>query len=182
MDTCYTNFQCCSLSFFSDHCFYFSLCFFHHLLNSCRMDTTIYDQSFQSNSCDFTTNWVKSGQYNRFRCIINNQFNTCQRLKGTDITSLTSDNSSFHFIAWKLYNRNCCLSYMICCTTLNGTDNIFFCFLVSIRFCLCLQVFDHLSCIMLHIIAFSNMNERRCSSAADSFSPIVTAFLPMLFS
>ena len=60
MDTCNTYFQCCSLSLFTDHRLNFFLCLFYHLLNSCRMDTTVNDQSFKSNPCYFPADRIKS--------------------------------------------------------------------------------------------------------------------------
>ena len=40
----------------------------------------------------------KSGQDYCFRCIIYDQVYTCHGLKSTDVTSLTSDDTSLHFV------------------------------------------------------------------------------------
>ena len=40
------------------------------------------------------------------RSIINDKVYTCQGLHSTNITSLTSDNTSLHLIAWKLHYGN----------------------------------------------------------------------------
>ena len=64
----------------------------------------VRDQLLQSNSRYFTANRIKSGENYCFRCIIYDQVYTCHGLKGTDVTSLTSDDSSLHLITWKLHN------------------------------------------------------------------------------
>ena len=52
-----------------NHYFHFSLRFLHHLFNPCRMNTSIHNQFFKRNPSHFTTNWIKTGQNNRFRRI-----------------------------------------------------------------------------------------------------------------
>ena len=51
---------------------HFFLCLCHNFLNSCRMDSSIYDQTLQCNSCHFSSDWIKSGKNNCLRSIINN--------------------------------------------------------------------------------------------------------------
>ena len=80
-------------------------------------------------------NRIKTGKYNCFRCIINNQIYTCQCFKCTDISSFSSDNSSLHLIIRKLYNGNGSLCYMIGSTFLNSSNDIFLCLLVCLFFC-----------------------------------------------
>ena len=147
----YTYFKCSGLTFLTDHIFYFFLCFFYHLFDSGRMDTSIYDQFFKSDTCHFTTDWIKTGQNNCFRCVINDQIYTCHRLKRTDITSLTSDDTSFHLVIWKLHNRNCSFGNMIGCAFLNCVYNVFFCFLSSLFFCLMLHFLDQLCSVQFYI-------------------------------
>ena len=104
MNTMYTNFKCSSFTLFSHHGLNFLLSLLYHLFNSCRMDTAINNKLLKGYSCDLTAYRVKSGQNNCLRCIINNQINTCHRLKSSDISSLSTDNSALHLVIRKLNN------------------------------------------------------------------------------
>ena len=147
----YTNFKCCCLSFFAHHSLYFFLRFFNHLFDSCRMDSSIYDQTLQCNSCHFSSDWIKSGKNNCLRSIINNKLYSCQCLKSTNIPSLSSDNSTLHLVTWKLNYRDRSFSHMICRTSLDCGDNILFRLLVSLFLCTCFKLFHHLGSVMFHI-------------------------------
>ena len=124
-----THIHGCCLTVFTDLCLYFFLCLLHHLFDSSRMDTSIYDQFLKCHTGNLTTDWIKCRQYNCFRCIVNNKIYTCESFQRTDITAFTTDDPSLHLITWKLYHRNSSLRYMIHCTLLNGIDHIFFGFL-----------------------------------------------------
>ena len=152
MDTVNTYFQSSVLPLFPNHGFYFFLCFLHHFFNTSRMNTTIHDQFFKSNSCHFTADRIKSGQNNSLRCIVNDQIYTGQCFQCTDISSFTTDDSSFHLIAWKLYNGNGRFCHMVNRTFLNGCYHIFFCFLCSIFFCFAFQFFVKFCSINFHFI------------------------------
>ena len=95
-------FQKSCLSFFAHHGLYFFLCFFYHFLNSGRVNSAVHDQTFQSDSCHFSSDRFKSGKYDCLRRIINNKLYACQCLEGTDITSFTSDNTSLDFIRFNM--------------------------------------------------------------------------------
>ena len=75
MNSVYADFQCCRLSLFPNHGFYFFLCLFDHLFDSGRMNPSVHDQLFQCNSRNFTPDRIKSGEHNCLRRIINNQLN-----------------------------------------------------------------------------------------------------------
>ena len=94
----YANLESCGFSLFLDHYFDFLLRLLYHLFDSGRMNTSVHNQLLQRNSRYLTTNRIKSGQDYCFRCIIYDQIYTCHGLKGTDVTSLTSDDTSLHFV------------------------------------------------------------------------------------
>ena len=93
------------------------------------MDTSIYDQFLKCYSCHFTSDRIKWWENYCLRSIINDKVYTCQGLHSTDITSLTSDNTSLHLIAWKLHYGNSSLGNMVYRTFLNGIYHIFLGFL-----------------------------------------------------
>ena len=98
MNAMYANLESCGFSLFLDHYFDFFLRLLYHLFDSGRMNTSVHDQLLQRDSRYLTTNRIKSGQNYCFRCIINDQVYTCHGLKGADIASLTSDDTSLHLI------------------------------------------------------------------------------------
>ena len=151
----YTNLQCSSFSLFLHHHFYFFLRLLYHLFDSGRMNTSVHNQFFQRNSCNFTTNRVKTGQNNCLRRIIDNQVYTRHCFQCTDISSFPSDDSSFHFIVWKLYNGNSCFRNMVCCTSLNCGYNILLCLFVCFLFGPTFHFFNHHGRFMLYFI-FNN--------------------------
>ena len=144
-------FQKSCLSFFAHHGLYFFLCFFYHFLNSGRVNSAVHDQTFQSDSCHFSSDRFKSGKYDCLRRIINNKLYACQCLEGTDITSFTSDNTSLHLIVGELHHGNCCLCHMIGSTALNGRYNIIFGLLVSFLPGFCFQILNQFSSVMFYI-------------------------------
>ncbi|EJX07050.1 hypothetical protein EVA_04839 [gut metagenome] len=154
MDSVYSNIHGSSFSVFTDLRFHFSLCFFHHFLNPCRMDTTVNDELLQGNPCDLTTDRIKSRKHYCFRSIINDQIHSRQCLQSTDITSLTSNDPALHLIAWKLHHRNRGFRYMVHCTFLNGIYHIFLGFFVRILFGSVFQLLIESGNIYLHIIFY----------------------------
>ena len=152
MDAMNTNFESCCFTFLTNDRIYFLLRFFYHLFDSCRMNTSVYDQLLQSNSRYFTANRIKSGENYCFRCIINNQFYTCQSFECTYITTLSSNNPSLHLIIRKLNNRNGGLCYMIGSASLDSSNDIFLCLLVCLFLCLRFHFFYHFRSVMFHIV------------------------------
>ena len=60
MNSVNTNLKCCSFTFFTNKVFNLFRSFFNHLLDSCRMNTSIHDKLFQSNTCNFSSYRIKS--------------------------------------------------------------------------------------------------------------------------
>ena len=133
------------------HAFNFLLRFFHHFLDSRRMDPSVNDQTFQSDPRNFSSHRVKAGQYNRLRGIVDDQLNSGHRLQGTNIPALSANDAALHLIAWELYYGNGRLRHMIGRTSLNGSHHVLLRFLFRFFLCLALQLLDQLCSIMLHI-------------------------------
>ena len=154
----YTYFQCSRFPFLFNHYFHFSLRFLHHLFNSCRMNTSIHNQFFKRNPSHFTTNWIKTGQNNRFRRIVNNKVNPSHCLEGSNIPALSTDNSSFHFVIRKLYHRYCRLGNMIRRTFLYRGNHILLRFLICFFLRSAFHFFNHYSRFVFHFI-FNNFQQ-----------------------
>ena len=151
MNSVNANLQGRRFTFFTNHSLDFFLSLLDHFFDSCRMDSAIYDQFFQCDTRHFSADWIKSGQDNCFRCIINDQIHTRKCLQCTDISSFSTNDSSLHLVIWKLYYRNRRLSHMICRTFLNCCDYILLRFLASLFFCLTFHFLDHFRGIKFHI-------------------------------
>ena len=154
-----TNFQGSFFSGFSHHNLDFFLSLLYHLFDSGWMNTSIYDKFFQCNSCHFSPDRIKAGKDNCFRSIINNQINTGQCFKCSDVSTFSSDNTAFHFIIWKLDNRNRCLRNMICSTFLNGCNHIFLRLFTGFFFRSGFQFLDKLRRIKFYVIFDSSKQQ-----------------------
>ena len=152
MNSVNSDFKRCWFTFFTDTGFHFFLSLLNHFFNSGRMNTSIQNQFFQSNSGNFTTDRIKCGKYNCLRCIINNQIHTCQRFQSTDISPFTADNPSLHLIVRKLDNRNRRFSHMIGSTFLDCCNNIILRFLSGFLTCSAFQLLNHFCSVMFYII------------------------------
>ncbi len=151
----HSDFEQCRFTLFFDHDLYFFLRFFNHFLDSCRMDSSVHDQFLKCNTCNLTSDRIKTGKDHCFRRIINNQIHTCHRLQRADIAAFPTDDTSLHLIARKLHNGNRRFGYMVCRTTLNGVNHIFLCLLVRFFFRPALHFLDQHGCLMLYFV-FNN--------------------------
>ena len=104
MDTMNANFQKSRFALLAHHVFHFFLCFLYHLFDSGRMNPSIHNQTFQCNTRYLSPDWIEARQDNCLRRIVDDQFHARQSLQCTNISSLTSDNSSLHLIIRKLYD------------------------------------------------------------------------------
>ena len=123
-----------------DDGFHFSLRFFYHFLDPCRMDSPIHDQLFEGQSCDLSSYRIKTGQDHSFRRIVDDQIDSCQRFDRTNVTTFTTDDPAFHFIVRKRYYRYRGFCHVIGSTTLDRSSDDFFRFLVCIFLGLALNV------------------------------------------
>ena len=80
MDSMDSNFERSGLTVLTHVRLHFALCFLHHLLDSCRMNTSIHNQAFQSNPCHLTADRIKTRKNNCLRGIIDDQLYASQGL------------------------------------------------------------------------------------------------------
>ena len=128
------------------------LCLFNHFLNAGRMNTTIINQFFQSDTGNLAAYRIKAGNNNSLRSIIDNQINAGQGFQSTDVTAFTTDNAALHFIVRQAYYGNGGFRYMVCCTTLNCQGDNFSCLAVSLILSLLLQILNHHSRFVLNLV------------------------------
>ena len=128
---------------------HFFTSFFNHFFDSCRMNTPVDNQFFQSQSGHFPTNGVETGQNNSFRRIVDNQINARQCFDGSDITAFTTDNAPLHFIIRQGYDGHRRFRHVIGCTSLNSQGNNFQRLLFRFFFGFIFKRFNKLSRFML---------------------------------
>ena len=63
-----------------------------------RVNPAINNQFFQCNPRDFPANWVKRGDCNGLRRVIDDEVDASDGFKGTDITALAANNPAFHLV------------------------------------------------------------------------------------
>ena len=97
--------------------------FSHNLLNTCRVDTSVLHQLVKRQARNLTANRVKCRKRNRLWCIIYHNFYTCGSLQGTDITSLTTNNTTLNFIIINMEHRYSILHCSLRGDTLDRLDN-----------------------------------------------------------
>ena len=155
MDPVHADFQSRRLTFLLDLRINFFFGLFNHLFDSCRMDTSVNNQSLESNAGDFPSDGIKTGNNDRLGSIINDQVYACHGLQCTDVTAFTADDPALHLIPGQLHNRDRRLRDMICRASLDGADHDllgpFVRFLSRFR----LDLFDHNGGIMFHVF-FNN--------------------------
>ena len=119
METVNTCLEDCLLTGLLDFKLNVTASLLNHLLNSCGMDTAVADKLLKSDACDLTSNRVKARNGNNVGCVVNNKLNAGKILDGTDISTLTTDDSTLHLVTGDLNNRDCDLADMICGEALN---------------------------------------------------------------
>ena len=132
--TVYISFQNCSFALLFNSVLNLAFCLVNHFFNTCRMDSTVGYKLFKSDPCHFTSDMIKAGKRNCFRGIVNNKVDARKSFKGSDVSSLTSDNSSLHLVVRKGNYGYSSLRYLISGTFSDSKRNIASCFFFTFVF------------------------------------------------
>ena len=92
----------------------------NHLLNSCGMDSAVANQLLKCDSRDLAAHGIKAGNGDNVGRIVDDKLHAGEILDGTDVTALTTDDTSLHIVTGNGYNGNCDLADVVCGTTLNS--------------------------------------------------------------
>ena len=128
------------------------LCLFNHFLNAGRMNTTIINQFFQSETGNLAAYRIEAGNNNSLRSIIDNQIDAGKGFQSTDVTAFTTDNASLHLITRELHYGNRSFCNVVCCASLNCGSYIFLRLFVCFFFCFTFQFFVESGSIALHFV------------------------------
>ena len=123
------------------------LYFCNNLLNACWMYTSIGYKLMQSKTTSLTAYWVKSRNDDCFRCVIYNNFNSTCSLKCPDVSSFSSNDTSFYLVIVNVENRNRVFYCCFCCYPLNCFYNNLLRFVIGIYFRLVHYFIDVALCI-----------------------------------
>ena len=138
----YSKVDCSSLTSFYNLLFQLLLYFGNNLLNTCRVNTSICNKLMQCKTTCFTTYWVKSRNHNSFRCVIYNNFHTTCSLESSDVTSFTSDDTSFYLVVIYMEDRNRVLNGSFSGDALYCFDDNLLCLVISINLSLVHYLID----------------------------------------
>ena len=105
----------------------------YHFLDTRRMDTSVLNQLVQRQTRDLATYRVERRKGDRLRRIVHNDLHTRSGLQRADITSLTTDDTTFHFVVLDMEDRHRALGCGLRSHTLDSLNNDF------LRFFVCLQ-------------------------------------------
>ena len=103
-----------------------------HLLNSRGMDPSVADKLLERDARDLAANGVKAGNCNNIRRVINDEIDTGEGLDGSDVSALSTDDSTLHILIGELNCRNGNFADVVSSTTLDGKRkdvlSLFVCF------------------------------------------------------
>ena len=116
------------------------------------MDTSIADKLMESQTASFTADRIKRRNNDSLRSIVYNDFNATGCFKCTDITTFTSDDTSFHFVVIDMEYRNSILYGSFCCHSLNGLYHNFLSLSIGVQLGLIHNFVDIASSISLSFI------------------------------
>ena len=80
--------------------------FIDHFLDAGGVDSAVSDKLFQSDPCHLTADLIEAGKCNSFGSIVDDKVNAGESLQSTDISTLTSDDTSLHFVIRQGNYRN----------------------------------------------------------------------------
>ena len=99
--------------------------FRYDLFDTRRMDTTVLHQLMQRQTCYLTTYGIVGGEGDRLRRIVYDDLHTGSGFEGTDVTSLTTDDTTLHFVILDMEDRNGRFGCGLGSHTLDGLDDDF---------------------------------------------------------
>ena len=134
MQTMDTKVDRCTFTGFYDFFFYLFTYFSHYFFDACGVDTSVGHKLMQCQTGNFTSNRGECGKNDCFRSIINNDFHTGGCFQSTDITSFTSDDTSFDFIRFDMEYRYGVFDCSFRSYPLDRLDNDTFCFFAGSQF------------------------------------------------
>ena len=119
-------------------CFNLFAGFFNRFLNTCRMNTSVGNKSFKCKPCNFSSYRVKAGKRYCLRRIIDYKIAPREGFYLVNISSLSADDSSFHFVAGQRNNGYRRFRNLVGRKSLNSEGNDVLClgvgFLAQIAF------------------------------------------------
>ena len=116
---------------------------FDHFLDPRRMDAAVYNELFERDTRDLSSDRIEAGQDDRLRCVVDDQIYAGERFDGSDVAALSADDASLHFIIRERDHRNGGFSHMIRRAALNRAGDDVFRLLIRFFLCLGFDLFDH---------------------------------------
>ena len=96
---------------------------FDNIFDTTRLNSAVFDQCLKRKSGDLSSDRIKAGYRDSFRCIINDQVNTCSLFNSPDVSTFSTDDSTLHFFRRKRNNGNSTVKRFILRVTLDSCRN-----------------------------------------------------------
>ena len=106
------------------------------------MDSSVLNELLKRESCDLTSVGIKAREGNCLGGIVNNKVYTGKGFDCTDVSTLSADNATLHFIIGKGNDRNGGFGNLIGCAALDSKGNVLAGLVLGLILCLC---FDFLN-------------------------------------
>ena len=111
-----------TLTGFQNLVFELFLNFRHDLLDSGRMNTSVHNELVKCKSCDLSSDRIECGKKNSIRSVIHYDFNSGSSLERSDVTSLTSDDTTLDFVVLDREGSNRIFDGSLCGCSLYSSD------------------------------------------------------------
>src|SRR5207237_6950579 len=86
--------------------FHLPLHLFHHLLDSCRMNAAICDQTLDGLARDLTAERIEGGEDDGARRVVDDQLDAGRRFERADVAPFAADDPAFHVVAGEVHDRH----------------------------------------------------------------------------
>ena len=105
----------------------------NHLLNAGGVDTTVADQLVQGQTAGLAAHGVEATDNNCFGRVVDDDFNATGCLQGTDVTTLTADDTTLHIVVIDMEHRDAILDSGLRGHALDGLDDNLLSLCISVQ-------------------------------------------------
>ncbi len=142
MQTVYTQVDGCAFAYLYDLFFDLLGYFRYHLLDTCRVDSSVLNELMQTQSGYLAADGIECAQGDALRRIIYYDLHTCGSFEGADVSSFATDDAAFHLVVVNVEDAHCVLHCCFAGYTLDGLDDHLLCFHAGVQACFVHRLVD----------------------------------------
>ena len=140
MNSVHARFKYRLLTRLLDGCVHITASLLYHFLNLCRVNTSVCNQLFKCEPCNLPAYGVKARNGDNLRRIIDNKLNARESFYRADISTLSTDYPSLHFLIGQADNGYCHLADVVSGTALNRNGKNVLCPLLCLLTVACIEL------------------------------------------